>query len=66
MKTLATKSRTKQRLYARRKHRTNTITKTTSLRPRLIVNRSNTSISAQVIDREGKVVAVANDAKISK
>lgn len=44
-----------------RKHKVNTVIKTTSSLPRLIVNRSNKFIVAQVIDQKGKVLAVAND-----
>ena len=66
MKSLAKKSQNKQRVYARRKHKINVITKATSLKPRLIVNRSNKFIYAQIIDRNGKVVAVANDVKMKK
>jgi len=65
MKTLANKSQAKNRTYARRKHRTNVITKTTSDRARLIVNRSNAHMYAQIVDTTGKVVATANDKKIT-
>ena len=53
-------------LHARRKHRVNVVMKTMSDQPRLIINRSNTYISAQVIAPGGKVLAVANDKKIKK
>jgi large subunit ribosomal protein L18 len=54
-----------KRLYERRKHRTNMITKTVSDLPRLIVNRSNQFMYAQIVDRSGKVVASANDVKLT-
>jgi len=63
MHTLAKQQIAKNKRYARRKHRTNTITKVTSTLPRLIVNRSNKHISAQIIGRDGAVIAVANDSK---
>lgn len=63
MKSLAKKSQNKNRTYARRKHRTNVITKTTSTKPRLIVNRSNKFMFAQIVSRDGKVLAVAHDMK---
>jgi large subunit ribosomal protein L18 len=64
MKTLANKSQEKNRTYARRKHRTNVIAKTTSDRARLVINRSNVHIYAQVINTAGVVVATANDMTI--
>lgn len=51
----------KVQAFLRRKHRTNTIAKALSLKPRLIVSRSNKHIHAQVIDRSGVVVASAYD-----
>ncbi len=66
MKTLARKSQAKAAAYTRRKHRTNTITKTTSDRARLIVNRSNTHMYAQIIAPGGVVVAIADDTAIKK
>jgi len=66
MKTLANKSQAKNKTYARRKHRTNVIAKTTSDRARLVINRSNVHIYAQVIDTSGVVVATANDMTIKK
>jgi large subunit ribosomal protein L18 len=53
------------RLYLRRKHRNNVVTKTLSTLPRLIVVRSNQFIYAQIVDRDGKVVACANDVKVT-
>lgn len=61
MHTLAKQLIAKNNRYSRRKHRTNTITKVTSTLPRLIVNRTNKHITAQVIWRDGSVIAVAND-----
>lgn len=66
MKTLAHKSQEKNRTYARRKHRSNVVVKTTSDRPRLIVNRSNVHMYAQIIDVSWKVVATANDKLIKE
>lgn len=61
MKTLANHSRAKEANRAARKHRTNTIVKATTTRPRLIVNRTNKFIYAQIINRDGNVVASTND-----
>ena len=66
MKTLAKKSQDKTRRYLRRKHRSNVISKTTSDRPRLVVNRSNVHIYAQIIDHAWKVLARADDKAIKK
>jgi large subunit ribosomal protein L18 len=66
MKTLAKKSQHKERLHARRKHRVNTTIKALSDEPRLIINRSNAHIYAQVVAADGKVMAVANDQNIKK
>ena len=66
MNTLAKKSQNKTRTYLARKRRTNTVTKATSDKPRLIVSRSNKFIYAQIVDRNGKVVATANDLKETK
>lgn len=46
--------------YARRKNRTNTTIKSISSLPRLIVNRTNCHIYAQVV-QDGKVLAYAHD-----
>ncbi len=56
---LAKKSQSKMWRYLRRKHRVNTTLKVTSSRPRLIVSRSNSHITAQVVDLNGNVVAFA-------
>jgi large subunit ribosomal protein L18 len=61
MKRLAHQSRAKQANRAARKHRINTIVKATTSRPRLIVNRTNLYIYAQIIDRDGNVVVSTND-----
>lgn len=66
MKTLAKKSQHKARLYARRKHRVNKVMKTTSDAPRLLVQRSNSHMYAQVIDTSGKVLASAHDKALTK
>ena len=66
MKTLARKSQHKASTYLRRKHRTNIVIKSTSDKPRLVVNRSNVYIYAQIIGEGGKVLAVANDKAIKK
>lgn len=62
MHSLAKQSIAKNKRYARRKHRTNTIAKETSLLPRLVINRSNKHVFAQVIAKDGSVIAVASDA----
>jgi ribosomal protein L18 len=51
----------KQRRYLAKKRRTNTILKTTTLLPRLLVVRSLAHISAQIIARDGNVLAAASD-----
>ena len=61
MKTLAKKSQDKTRKYARRKHRTNVLSKKLSDKPRLVVKRSNMYIYAQVIATDGAILAQAND-----
>lgn len=61
MHSLAKQLIAKKTRYTRRKHRTNTVTKVTSTLPRLIVNRTNKHISAQVIWRDWSVIALAND-----
>ena len=66
MKSLAKKSQKKNNAYARRKHRTNIVSKTVSNKPRLIVNRSNKFTYAQIIDRDGIVLAVAHDLKVTQ
>ncbi len=61
MHTLAKQSKAKNARYARRKHRTNIITKETSSLPRLIVNRSVKHIFAQIVDRSWVVIAALSD-----
>lgn len=66
MKTLANKSIKKQMRYARRKHRTNVVSRLTasvSQKPRLIVNKSNTNMQAQIVDIKGKILAFATSIK---
>lgn len=65
MKSLSNKVRNKIRLYQRRKHRTNVLSKTLSKLPRLIVNRSNAHIRAQIVDRNGNVLVSSHDLKLS-
>lgn len=65
MKKLANKLINKRKIYLRKKHRVNTTVKTVSDLPRLIVNRSNKFIYAQIIDLDGKVVAKATDMKVT-
>ena len=50
----------------RRKHRVNTIIKKNSDLPRLIVYRSNKHIYAQIVDKNGNVLAYVSDYKISE
>lgn len=50
--------------YFARKRRTNTIAKKITEKPRLIINRSNKFIYAQIIDRSGNVLVSSNDMKI--
>lgn len=66
MKKLANKIAETTRKYLRRKHRTNYKSKILTDLPRLIVNRSNKFIYAQVIDRSWNVVAYSNDMKITE
>ncbi|USN55996.1 MAG: 50S ribosomal protein L18 [Candidatus Peribacteria bacterium] len=66
MKKLTNKLRAKAARYLQRKQRTNTVGKTVSDSPRLIVLRSNKHISAQLITTTGQVVASASDAAIKK
>ena len=66
MKKLANKCRAKLQRYIARKRRTNTVSKTLSDKPRLLVLRSNKHISAQIVDGAGSVLASATDATIAK
>ena len=45
----------------RRKHRVSTLIKKTMTAPRLIVWKSNTHTSAQIVDAQGKVLAYMTD-----
>lgn len=65
-KKLTKKSQLKNTRYARRKHRSNVMVKKSASHPRLIINRSNAHIQAQVIDMDGKVLAFAHSKSIKK
>lgn len=52
--------------YTNRKHRVNTAIKATASLPRLVINKSNLYIYAQVIDLAGKVIASADDRAMKK
>ncbi len=49
--------------YFRRKHRTNTQVKAGNPEARIIINKSNKYITAQVVDASGKVLASVSDKK---
>lgn len=66
MKNLTRALQAKAVRHARRKHRVNTAVKATASLPRLIVNKSNLYIYAQVVDLSGKVIAAADDRAIKK
>ncbi len=66
MKKLANKIFDKKRKYFRRKQKTNTATKENTNLPRVIVNRSNSYIYAQAVDRSGNVLAAGNDLKLKE
>jgi len=53
----------KRRRYLRRKHRVNTVIKKNSDLPRLIVFKSRRYIYAQIVDKNGNVLAAASDIK---
>ncbi len=61
MKNITRALQAKAERHARRKHRVNTAVKAVASLPRLIVNKSNLYIYAQVVDLAGKVVAAADD-----
>ncbi len=65
-KKIRNKIKEKRQKFFRRKHRVNTVLKLNSDLPRLIVFRSNKYIYAQVVDKNGKVLASANDLKIKE
>ncbi len=55
----------KNRRYLRRKNKVNAIIKASASFPRLIVNKSNAHISAQLIDLDWTVIAIASDSTFS-
>lgn len=65
-KKLTNKAKDKANRYTRRKHRTNKMIKKTSDLPRLLINRSNANMQAQVIDASWKVLAFSSSIKIKK
>ena len=66
MKNITRALQAKAGRYAQRKQRVNTAIKTTASLPRLIINKSNVYIYAQVIDLAGKVIAAADDKALTK
>ncbi|MEF2175740.1 MAG: 50S ribosomal protein L18 [Candidatus Absconditabacteria bacterium] len=66
MKKLANKIADTTRKYLRRKNRTNVKAKVLTDLPRLIINRSNKYIYAQVISRDGSVIASSSDLKLTE
>ncbi|MCK9467454.1 MAG: 50S ribosomal protein L18 [Candidatus Absconditabacterales bacterium] len=65
MSHLANKLKTKVKQYLKRKTRVNTKIKSHKPEYRLIMNKSNLYISAQLIDQNGNVLLFANDKKSS-
>ncbi len=65
-KKLVSKSLKKASRYFRRKNKVNKTIKNTSDRPRLIINKSNAHMQAQIVDISGKVMAFASSLKIKK
>lgn len=65
MNKLTNKQINKNRKYSARKNRVNTILKDQATHPRLIVNKSNKYNYAQIVDLQWKVIASANDLKIT-
>jgi len=61
MSYLKNKLQEKLRKYMRRKHRVNTKIKAQNPQYRLLVQKSNLYVKAQIIDAEGKVVAMTSD-----
>lgn len=61
MKKLSNKIFEKSRRHSRRKNRVNTILKTNTNLPRVIVNRTNKYIYSQVVDVNWNVIASSND-----
>lgn len=66
MKNITRALQAKAGRYAQRKNRVNTVIKETASLPRLVINKSNMYIYAQVIDLEGKVIAAADDKTLKK
>lgn len=66
MNKLANKIAETTRKYLRRKNRTNVKAKVLTDLPRLIINRSNKYIYAQVISRDWSVIASSSDLKITE
>ena len=66
MRKLSNKIFEKKLKHQRRKARTNNATKYNTNLPRVIVNRSNSYIYAQAVDKQGYVLAAANDLKIKE
>jgi len=52
--------------YQRRKNKTNTLAKLSSIEHRFIVNRSNKYNYGMIVDNAGKVVAMMSDHKFEK
>lgn len=65
MKNITRALQAKAERYAKRKHRVNTVIKETASLPRLVINKSNMYIYAQVIDLAGKVIAAADDRTVT-
>lgn len=65
MSYLKNKLKQKMTRYFKRKRRTNTKIKVQYPEARLIINRSNKYVSAEVIDSNGNVIAVMSDKKTS-
>lgn len=65
MKKISNKIFDKTRKYFRRKNRVNKTLKAQSNLPRLIVNRTNCHIYAQVVDLNWNVLSFANDLKLT-
>ena len=61
MSYLKNKLQEKLRRYLRRKHKVNSSVKAQNPEYRLLIHRSNLYVKAQVIDAEGKVVAMTSD-----
>lgn len=66
MRKITNKLYEKKHRYQKRKEKSNNRLKTNTNLPRVIVNKSNCYNYAQVVDKSGKVLAVANDLKDSE